>query len=114
MERRAVVVQHAGHGELAAPGAAADVIGGFEHLDVDPVLGEAYGAGEPVGPGPDDHGGGHHTAPAPAGGRSWATVATTASVASTGSSLRGRVQVTCSGIGPFGSHGSSSTESATL
>ena len=83
MERRAMVVHHAGHGELAAPGAAADVVGGFEHLDVDPVLGEAYGAGEPVGPGPDDHGGGHHTAPALAGGCSTATVATTASAAST-------------------------------
>src|ERR1700761_2784930 len=102
MERRAVVVEHAGDGELAAPRAAADVVGGFEDLDIDPVLGEADGGGEAVGPGADDDGGGHHRAPAATAGdgRSAAAgeVAATMEVAaievvgSTRSSPVGRVQ----------------------
>ncbi len=118
MERRAVVVDHAGHGELAAAGAAADVVGGFEHFDVDPVLGEAHGGGEAVGPRADDDGGGHHRTPTATSAGSMAAVATVEVVmmdvaTSTRSSSAGRIQVTCSAIGPLGSHGSSATESAT-
>ena len=117
MERRAVVVDHAGDGELAAPGAAADMVGGFEHFDVDTVLGQAHGGGEPVGPRADDDGGGHHTAPAATGARPTATgtieVVTVEGTRSRRSSTVGRLQVTCSGIGPLGSQGSSATESAT-
>ncbi len=112
-------MEHAGHGELAAPRAAADVVGGFEYLDIDPVLGEADGGGEAVGPGADDDGGGHHRAPAATAGDGRSAVATTEVATMEGarsawSAVVGRVQATCSGIGPFGSHGSSSTVSATL
>ncbi len=119
MERRAVVVEHARNSELTAPRTTADVVGGFEHLDVDPMLGESHGGGEAVGARADDHGGGHHSPPAATGGcPKWAvatvTLVTVDGMRSTRSSTVGRVHVTCSGIGPLGSQGRSSTESATL
>ena len=59
VERRAVVMEHARHGELAGPGAAPDGLGGFEHLDIEAVLGQPHRRGQAVRPGANHHRPGH-------------------------------------------------------
>ena len=63
VDRRAVVVQQAGHDRLAGAGAAADLVGGFQHGDLHAGLGEGDRGGQAVGPGADDDRGAHARAP---------------------------------------------------
>ena len=95
VKRRAVVVQQARHDGLARASAAADLVGRFQHRDLHTLFREGDGGSEPVGPAANDKRSGHATAPNRA-------------------SAAGRVHVTCSGIGPLGSHGCSATASATF
>ena len=99
MNRRAVVVQQAGHDRLAGAGAPADLVGGLEHGHLHAGLGQGDRGGEPVGPGADDGRGAHATA----GYWRFRRRAWPASD-----------QVTWVGIGPLGSHGCSLTASATF
>ena len=95
MDRRAVVVQQAGHDRLAGARAAADLVGGLQHGHLHAGLGEGDRGGEPVGSGANHDRIGHATA-------------------SNRPSVVGRVHVTCGGIGPLGSHGCSLTASVTF
>ena len=52
VDRRAVVVQQAGHDGLAAAGAAADLVGGLQHGDLTPLAARAMAAASPLGPPP--------------------------------------------------------------
>ena len=88
-------MQQAGHDGLARAGAAADLVGRLQHRDLHTLFGEGDGGGEPVGPAANHQRGAHATAP-------------------NRPSVVGRDHVTCNGIGPLGSHGCSSTASATF
>ena len=79
-----MVVQDARDGELAGPGAAADVGRALEHRDVDAVLGEPDRGGEAVRSGAHHDRRGHRTARRPRGRRhcSSVTSVSTAPVAS--------------------------------
>ena len=89
-------MQQAGQDGLARASAAADLVGGFEHRDLHTLLREGDGGGEPVGPAANHQRG--VVTPPPRDRPS----------------VVGRVHVTCSGIGPLGSHGCSVTASATF
>ena len=103
VERRAVVVQDTGHGQLARAGAAADVRRALEDGDVDAVLRQPDRGGEPV---------------RVRRRRRWRS--SSHGLGQLGLAHRrrsawceGRLQVTCSGMGPSGSHGCCATVSAT-
>ena len=102
VERRAVVVEHARHGQLAGSCAPADVTRRLEDGDVDAVLGQSNRRGEPVRARPDDDRGAHLTASAISGSFIGPAPATVEAV-----------QVTSKGMGPSGSQGSCATASAT-
>ncbi len=103
VERRAVVVQDTGQGQLAGAGAAADVVGRLEHGDVEAVLGQPDGGGEPVRARADHDGGAHCPTSTVLGHEPDFGAA----------DRRRRVHVAWSGMGPSGSHGNSATASAT-
>ena len=52
VDRRAVVVQQAGQDRLAAAGAAADLVGGFQHGHLTPARARVTAAARPFGPAP--------------------------------------------------------------
>src|SRR6202011_2938983 len=106
MERRAVVVQQAGNGELAGPRTAAYIVGPFEHLDGDPVLSESHRRRKPVGPRPDHDRRWVHA-------RSSELPEDAPLPVRAGTAVAGLFHSTSKRMGPSGSHGCWATASAT-
>ena len=118
MHGRAVVVKQAREDRLDGAGSAADLVGGLQDRDVDSRPGQDRGGGEPVRAAAHDGCGAHGVldpflAPGQAGIPAAASPSGRGSAAAPGSCWA-RVQVTVSGIGPFGSQGCSRTASATF